>query len=387
MGKRELLLVVCFLIVGAVVYQATAPPPDPSEPGFSFSKLVDHVRREVRGNRAVVELTTTGVHALPPEITELRLVGPIAELDVTGEERGDAESTFFVNSRAYTDAEAAQYAKESKVVEDRAGSALILRVEFPRGGRQRGTLKVKVPARLRVRVEPGASRLTVTNVAGVEIAGTRGEATVRQVTGRVEISHRGGPVVVDGAGSIEFNGRGGSLRLTSVRGDSSIRMDGGGEINTSGLGGAVEMECRNTEITLDKLEGTRGPIRVNIIDGNVTLKGLKAETRIDGRDSTIRVEMSGPAPVAIYNVGDRVEVTPPPGPFTLDARVIDGHISPDTFGSQAGLKVNRTGEGTDNEETRLAGSVKGGGPTITIRATRGDLTFLGREESAKPSTQ
>ena len=29
MGKRELLLVLVFVIVGAVVYQATAPPPEP----------------------------------------------------------------------------------------------------------------------------------------------------------------------------------------------------------------------------------------------------------------------------------------------------------------------------------------------------------------------
>ena len=37
MGKRELLLIFCFVIVGVVVYQATARPPAPGERGLSLS--------------------------------------------------------------------------------------------------------------------------------------------------------------------------------------------------------------------------------------------------------------------------------------------------------------------------------------------------------------
>ena len=39
MGKRELLLVVGFVIVGVVVYQVTAPPPAPGERGFSLGAV------------------------------------------------------------------------------------------------------------------------------------------------------------------------------------------------------------------------------------------------------------------------------------------------------------------------------------------------------------
>ena len=52
MGKRELLLIFCFFIVGVVVYQATARPPAPGERGLSLSRLIESARREIRGNRA-----------------------------------------------------------------------------------------------------------------------------------------------------------------------------------------------------------------------------------------------------------------------------------------------------------------------------------------------
>ena len=47
-------------------------------------------------------------------------------------------------------------------------------------------LKLKVPSRLQVRVEPGPAALKVSNVAGLEVAGTRGEATFRQIAGKVD---------------------------------------------------------------------------------------------------------------------------------------------------------------------------------------------------------
>ena len=59
MGKRELLLVIAFAVVGVVVYQITAPPPPPGSQGFSFSTLVQHMRRGIQGNRAVAEIDRT----------------------------------------------------------------------------------------------------------------------------------------------------------------------------------------------------------------------------------------------------------------------------------------------------------------------------------------
>ncbi len=106
MGKRELLLIVAFLIVGVVVYQATAPPSGPNERSFSFSRILEHVRREMRGNRASAEETKVSTHELEPGTNEIRITGSFAELTITGENRKDVELKHRVTSTGYDDAEA-----------------------------------------------------------------------------------------------------------------------------------------------------------------------------------------------------------------------------------------------------------------------------------------
>src|SRR5687767_5447008 len=120
MGKRELLLIFCVVIVGVVVYQATARPPAPGERGLSISRLIESARREIRGNRASAEATTTARHPLTPDVKELRIVGIISDVEVTGEERQDVESTVHVESNGYDEAEAREYVKQSKLVADSA---------------------------------------------------------------------------------------------------------------------------------------------------------------------------------------------------------------------------------------------------------------------------
>jgi hypothetical protein len=377
MGKRELLLIVAFVIVGAVVYQATAPAPDPNERGFSLSRFMDAARREISGRRASAEDTRTATHQLAPEVTELRVTGPIAEIEVTGEARQDVETTFHIRSNGYDEAEAKQFVKESTLIADRAASALIFRADFPRGGVQRGTLKVKVPTRLRIRVEPGSARLNITNVTEAEITSTRGEATIRKVSGKVEIAHRGGPVVIEDAGSLEFTGRAGSLKVTGIRVDTSIKIDQGGDVTLAQLAGSVDLETRNVDVMFENLETTRGPIRINANGGRVTMKGLKSDARVDARNSEIDVTMSGAAAVSLYTEGEGVALTPPAAGYKLDAVVVDGRIAPQATIEKMGLEYSAGG---DSNESRASGVIRGGGPTITIRVTRGDITLRARDE-------
>ena len=378
MGKRELLLIFCFVIVGVVLYQATASPSAPGERGLSLSRLIESARREIRGNRATAEATTTTKHALTPETNELRIVGIISEVEVAGEDRQDIESTVHVESNGYDEAEAREYVKQSKLVVDRAASALILRMEFPRGGRQRGVLTVKVPSRLQVRVE-GSSALKVSNVSGLEVEGTRGDATFRQIPGKVDISHRGGEVEIEEVGAVEFIGRSGTLKIAGVKGDTSIKMEQGGEVTASRLNGAVDVEGRNCDIGLDDLSTTTGPIRVNVNGGSLKMRGLKSDTRIDSRNAEVEVAMAAPAPVAIYSNGERVSLTPPAGGYKLDARITDGRVTPDDFIASMGFTFNKS---SDSQQT-VSGAIKGGGPTISVRATNADFTIRKPDDKAK----
>jgi hypothetical protein len=373
MGKRELLLIGIFLIVGVVVYQATAPPPDPNERGFSFSRVLDHVRREVAGNRASFELTSTSAISIDDQVSELRVVGPlISELLITGEERADVAVSLRVNSRAYNDEEARQYAKETLLKPDRAGTSLILRMDYPRPGRQRAMLTVRVPARLRVRIESRPERLNVTGVAAVESTAGAGETRLRDITGRVTLTQRGGEAVVERVGALKISSRGSELTVANVAGDAALVMEGGGELTAADLAGAVDVESRNAEIVLSKLTSAKGPVRVNVNGGSARLDGVSADSRIDGRNSELEITVGTAAPIAVYGDGGSVRLTLPASGYNLDAVVVEGSFGPETLVQELGLQKTDV---PDSRETRISGPVNGGGPTITVRTTRAELTL------------
>ena len=99
------------------------------------------------------------------------------------------------------------------------------------------------------------------------------------------------------------------------------------------------------------------------------MAGLRSEARIDGRDTRIDVTIEQPAAVAIYNEQEEpMEVTLPAGGFQLDALAIDGSLT-----VPPGLPEVKT---TENEQ-RATGAVGGGGPTVTLRSSRGNITITG----------
>ena len=51
MGKRELVLIAVFVVLGFCVYQLTAPPPPPGSEGVSIGGIFRNMRRDVQGAR------------------------------------------------------------------------------------------------------------------------------------------------------------------------------------------------------------------------------------------------------------------------------------------------------------------------------------------------
>ena len=91
---------------------------------------------------------------------------------------------------------------------------------------------------------------------------------------------------------------------------------------------------------------------MNVNGGSLKVRGLKSETRIDSRNAEVEVTMAAPAPVAIYSDGERVSLTPPPGGYTLDARVTDGRVTPDDFIESMGFTSTKA---SDSQEARCSG--------------------------------
>jgi hypothetical protein len=373
MGKRELLLIAGFVLAGIGLYYATAPAAAPGDQGFSLSRIIESLRREVRGNQASAELTTTGHHAVAATTNELRVLNGGQELTITGEDRQDIASDFRVRSSGYDQAEAESLAKSTLLEVKEAGGTIIVNIEYPRPGRQQAYLQLRVPSRLRLQVPRSGGKLSVSDVAEVDVREARGETTVKQINGRVAMTHRGGNLAISDVASLKLTTRGSDVRVQGVRGDTTLMLQAG-ELRGSAVTGPIDLESNSTEVVLEQLEKAKG-IRASAVNGKLSMRGLRSETRIDGRNAEIDVTLDAPAPVSVFNEGDEsITLTLPPGGFALDAVASDGHVTmpPDS------IEVKSL-----DKEQRATGNIGGGGPTITLRATRGDIVVRPRE-SAKP---
>ena len=379
MGKRELLLAVAFVVVGLVVYRITAPPPDPNAKEFSFSEIIDDVKREVRGRPESAEVTQSFTRPAPESLREIRLRIKTGAISITGEDRADIHAEFQVRSNGYDKAEAEQLAKASVLKFTEEANVLILTTELPEEGTQRPTLRLKVPARLGIRIDEKNGELTISNVALVAMGQARAATTISQVAGSVSLAQRGSTATLADIGSLKLTtSSGAKVGVSRVRGDATFTLQAG-ELRAEGLTGGLELESRSTDVEISKIDHLKGPVRVTANLGKVVVLGLQADTRIDGRETEIRVSMAAPAPLAIYNEGDEpIEVTVPPGGFSVDAMSINGSVTLDAELERAGLRViapAADAPADSRRETRVQGAVRGGGPTFTLRANRGDIVL------------
>jgi hypothetical protein len=370
MGKRELLLIVLFGIAGMVVYHVSAPPSAPGEQGFSIGQLVEHLRRGVRGNRSSAETTTTSHHPVATGVDELKVNSRMGELTIVGEERTDIEAELRVRSNGFDDEEAHRLASETKLQVDSSGSRLVASVSYPQAGSQRSLrLTLKVPARLHVILEGSGGPMNISGVAGLELSSSRGEARVRNIAGKVTGTHHGGELFVASSQSVTLTTMGTDLEVEGITGETTLNLRSG-ELKARALAGPIEIDSHGADLTIEKLQKATGTLQITTVSGTLRLRGLRTEARIDARDAEVDIEADGPAPLAINSEGGgSIEITPADGGYQLDAIARNGDIT---------LPEDTLETTVNGEEHRAAGPVHGGGPALTIRSARADITVRQR---------
>jgi hypothetical protein len=370
MGKRELVLIVVFVVLGFGVYQLTAPPPPPGSEDISFGGIIGKMKRQIQGARETATADSEMTVPVPAGMRELRVNTTRSnDLTITGEDRLDLAAEMHVTARGYTQDEAKTAANGTKLKIVPAGDALVVSLDIsavknqPRNiGINQMSIVLKVPRRMTVRIEPHSGKMILSKLAGAEIMGSRGETHITGFTGRVVLTHSGGALEIDELPSLKLTAR--NSRGTVKRVGGPVAMDAiGGDLAISSVVGPLEIEARNTEIKLDDIKGLKPPLRVNSIGGETRIDGLRTEARVDGRNTTMNVMLAAPAPVTIYNLGE-IRVTAPPGGYTLDAVATEGRITIE----DGDLKP------TEPPDPRATGPVRGGGPTLTVRSTRGSIT-------------
>lgn len=374
MGKRELLLIAGFIVAGVMVYYVTAPAADPERSGFSIGRVLDEIRREMRGNPGSAEVATSTVAALDPGTSELRLETG-TPLAIVGEDRQDVVFDLHVWSNGADEAEAKRYAGETKLKISEAGTALIVGITYPEPARQRASLSVRVPRTLGIRVQPTRSKIDISGVGSAELVECRGPVSLRQIGGRTAVAHRGGGVLtLESIATLKLHTRGSSVAINGVAAEAVMQLQGG-EVRATGMAGPIEIESNDTRLILEDLAAARKPVRVNAVGGSLSLAGVVTDLRVDARNTRVNVVVEKAAPISIYAEGSEPTiVTLPPGGYALDALAMSSRLLlPDGL-----LEIT-----SSEQEQRASGPVGGGGPTITLRSSRGDLTIK-TEKPAKP---
>ena len=356
MGKRELFIILGFVVVGVLAYQLTAPAAT-SDEGFSFSKIWQAMRREVRGNPARAEYTHTGSFEAPATLTEVRFAD-VSRLRVIGEARQDVGYELKVESNGPDDQHALEYAKRSVLKTDDMGGALTLRVEYPPEARQTSELVVKVPLRMNVRVQ-GGSRLEATNVASIRLEGVTSTVKIASIAGAVTGSHRGGSLDVSGAGAVRLTLSGSQAKFQEVRQALTLDMRNT-ECEIEEPKGTVEIEEINSRITI---ADPAGPVRVGGERGRVVVNAPQAEIRVDVRRAEVEVSLKASVPLTLVTTDEELRlVLDGPPAIEIDAVASNGSISTPGLDD---LKPETT-----DRETRLTHSF---GKNATVRASLRNL--------------
>ena len=390
MGKRELLLIVVFVILGVVLYEATGPS---RAPGASFGGIIQNFKRHIQGNRASAEAHSTATTPVGAGVRELRVTLGQSEVTIAGEDRNDISADLTVTARGFDDAEARQAADTYKVAFDNVPEAIVMSLGGSRSSlpgpaglpgppgppgatRERRLenrsparvmLTLKVPRRLRVRLEPFGGRLNIDGVAAVDAMGSRGEVKIANVAERVSLTHGAGQLTLDHIGALKLNARNSRGSIRHVEGLVAIESVAG-ELTISDVTGPIDIQSRGTDYRLEKLAALQPPLKIDATSGRLRIDDLKTEARIDGRNTDLDIALAQAAPVTIYSTGEDINVTAPPGGYTIDAIATEGRVSLNDG--------NLTPSGGENEQ-QAKGAVRGGGPTITLRATRASVNLRG----------
>jgi len=268
MGKRELLIAAGFIVIAALTYHFTAPAPKDGERGFSLRRVFDDLRREIRSEVSQAEFTQSGTIPIGPGTHELR-INAYRSVPVTiqGEERADIAYEMPVHSTGPDAASALEYAKRSVLTVDDLGVQVTVSTLFPQEGSQRGTLTLKVPSRLAIRLD-SAGRPKVRGVAGLRLARVTGEVVAEDIRGAVTGTHVSGDLTVTGAGSV-------NLILVSSR------------AKFSGIERGLTVNARSGEC---EIRQSRGPVVFTGTSARLSVAEHDGPIDIDGEGGNVRID-------------------------------------------------------------------------------------------------
>jgi hypothetical protein len=364
MGKRELVLIVAFLAVGALVYRLTAPAAPASGRRFSVSDVIGHIRDEIRGQNYRVETRREARIPVSTAVRTLAIREFRGQLTITGGDGSEATAELVTDVYGADESNARTRAQEVRLAFQEDADTLGLALERPASrGRPQARLEVRIPARLAVDLQ-GAGRIEIRNAAAVRLETRLGDVTLRDVAGRVEGEHRDGALAVTGAGEFHVNVRRSAVRVEQVRGGVAGEFSDG-RLAVRDAAGLLRLETSRVQV---ETERTAGEVRLTATDGSAAIRQPGGPVTFRGRRCDLSLVAGAPIAVTASSTDAPIELRLPDAGVTLDLLAEEGGTI-DADAAALGLSIADVGTGS----RKAAGDVAGGGPTWRVRMTRGTI--------------
>ncbi len=246
----------------------------------------------------------------------------------------------------------------------------------------------------RIDAESGGGTIHVDEIGGAVNAETGGGSIEAGTTGGdLNLNTGGGSIkIIAAKGKINAESGGGSLVLISglqgavlETGGGNIQVDrcsgqvkastGGGSIDLGEIGGKAEVETGGGSI---RLTSATGSVHAETSGGSIELNGVpsaQAETGVGGIVAKFVSTSGAPTDSVLEtSVGDITVYLAADLKINIRAsiEVANGHSIHSDFPE---LKVTSEGGEWGAKSVSAEGSLNGGGPTLKVRTTTGDITF------------
>jgi len=325
----------------------------------------------------------------------LTVVNPRGDVTVSGTS-DDNRIHIAVHKQVYASSDSEADAKAQKLVPATSsfGSALSLSIRAIDGAR--ADLVIQVPAAAALTVNANRGDVHVTSIqAAVGVTANRGD---------IELSAIGGPATAhlnsmgsslsahNLEGGIAVQGHAEDITLADVTGPVSISGEYFGTTLLQHINGSIHFHTSRTDFQLARLDGqveispdsnlsadqVLGPVVLTTRERNITLDRVAGDIAVTNRNGAINLT----AAPALGNItiedrsGNVKLVVPEKAGYSLQAGTTNGNIESD---------VPLSASGSDHEKS-LSGTVGGGGPTVRITTTNGDISIDKADVQPLPPT-
>ena len=227
-----------------------------------------------------------------------------------------------------------------------------------------------------VNAETGGGSIDVGNVASdVRLQTGGGSIKVNSAKGKIEAESGGGSItIISGMQSAVLETGGGSIQVERCAGRVKAST-GGGSIDLGDIGGSAEMETGGGSIRLSSAKGT---VRAETGGGSIELNGVPSARAATGAGGIVAkfVASNGERHDSDLetSAGDITIYLAPNVNISIRAsiEVANGHNIRSDFPD---IKITTEGGDYGPKTVTAEGNLNGGGPTLKVRTTTGDISF------------